>query len=135
MFEYHGWATLRTDIVDQHGGEDEAALREMLGKLREHIATSPLKASIHIQERNNLCALAIFGFNNHRQQPVIDVFQWLADNARCSYGLLYIHDDEDFKRDGDHTNHFRVWKLALGKLEELSDPFLSPYFPTVELSS
>ena len=77
--------------------------------------------------------LSIFGHNNHRNEPVVDLFRWLAENARGSYGLLYIHDDEDFKRGSDYTNRFRVWKLTLGQLEELDDPFLSPYMPTVEL--
>jgi hypothetical protein len=39
-----------------------------------------------------------------------------------------VHDDEAT----GHDNEFRVWRLARGCLEELPDPFLSPYIPTVE---
>ena len=52
---------------------------------------------------------------------------------RDSYGLLYVHDDEDGAHGLDHSNEFRVWRLAGGRLEEVADPFLSPYLPTVEL--
>ena len=48
-----------------------------------------------------------------------------------SYGLLYVLDDEDYQ-DGDYQNEFRVWRLVRGALEERSDPFLSPFIPTVE---
>jgi hypothetical protein len=135
MFEYHGWATLRTDILDEYGDEDEDALQCLLGELRQYITTLSINGAIHIEQRNMLYALSIFGLNNHRQQPVIDLFGWLAQNARGSYGLLYIQDNEDFNRGSDYTNQFRVWRLALGQLEELDDQFLSPYIPTVELPS
>jgi Immunity protein 7 len=133
MFEYHGWATLRTDILDEYGEESEKAQQEFVEVLRHHITTWAINGAIHIEQRNGLDVLNIFGHNNHRQQPVIDLFKWVSENARGSYGLLYIHDDEDFKRGNDYTNHFRVWKMALGQLQELDDPFLSPYMPTVEL--
>jgi Immunity protein 7 len=31
-----------------------------------------------------------------------------------------------------HPNQFRVWVLRRGTLVEHGNPFLSPYFPTVE---
>jgi hypothetical protein len=34
--------------------------------------------------------------------------------------------------DAAHPNQFRVWVLRCGTLVEHGDPFLSPYFPTVE---
>ncbi|WP_255297566.1 Imm7 family immunity protein [Leptospira kirschneri] len=44
-----------------------------------------------------------------------------------SYGLLYIHDEEDDKNEIDHSNEFVVWKLARGHLNQEKDPFLSPF--------
>lgn len=131
MFEYHGWITLRTDVMDDFGDEDEKALEKFIKKLNRYTATLSIKENIDVRQSNGLHALIIFGHSNHRRQSVIDLFQWIAENARCSYGLLYIHDDEDH-RGVDYSNHFRVWKLVLGQLEELDDPFLSPYIPTVE---
>lgn len=133
MFEYHGWVTLRTDILDEYGEESEKAQQEFVEVLRQHITTLPINGAIRIEQRNGLDVLNMTGHNNHRQQPVIDLFKWVSENARNSYGLLYIHDDEDFKRGYDYMNHFRVWKMALGQIEELDDPFLSPYMPTIEL--
>jgi hypothetical protein len=135
MFEFHGWATLRVDSVDEYGDEDEKALQAFLSELHQRIETMLIDGAIHVEIRNGLHTLTIFGHNNHRQESVIDLFRWVAMNSRGSYGLLFIHDDEDYKRGGDYTNQFRVWKLALGELEELDDPFLSPYIPTVELPS
>lgn len=57
----------------------------------------------------------------------------MASDLPDSYGLLYVHDDEDNKRGSDYSNEFRVWRLARGACEETTDPFLSPYFPTVEV--
>jgi len=56
----------------------------------------------------------------------------VANELPFSYGLLYVHDDEDHSRGADHENDFRVWRLARGGFGELADPFLSPYIPTVE---
>lgn len=135
MFEFHGWATLRVDPVDKYGDEDEKALQDFLSELHHYIETRLIDGAIHIEIRNGLHGLSIFGHNNHRQESVINLFKWVAANSRSSYGLLFIHDDEDYRRGSDYTNQFRVWKLALGELEELDDPFLSPYIPTVELPS
>ncbi len=133
MYEYHGWVTLRTHILDEYGEESEEAQEKFLQELHQHITILPLNADIRVERRNGLDTLNITGHNNHRQQAVIDLFKWASENARGSYGLLYIHDDEDFKRGNDYTNHFRVWKMALGQIQELDDPFLSPYMPTVEV--
>ncbi|XGV95347.1 MAG: Imm7 family immunity protein [Leptolyngbya sp. BL-A-14] len=135
MFEYHGWATLHTDIVDEYGDEDQEERRRLVSDLRAYIEPLLAHGSMHIEVCNGLYALNMFGHNNHRNESVVDVFKWLSEKTRGSYGLLYIHDDEDFKRGNDYTNHFRVWKLALGQLTELDDPFLSPRIPTVELPS
>ena len=72
--------------------------------------------------------LLAHGLRNHRYEPVIGLFRWVAQNLPDSYGLLYLHDDEK----ENAGNEFRVWKLALGTMAEENDPFLSPYIPTVE---
>jgi hypothetical protein len=75
-----------------------------------------------------LVVLYAHGLRNHRYEPVIELFGWVAGELPDSYGLLYIQDDE---AEGHHDD-FRVWRLARGSFEELPDPFLSPYIPTVE---
>ncbi len=80
----------------------------------------------------DLHVLSVAGHRNHRCETALDLFRWLAINGPGSYGLLYVRDDEDFRRGGDFGNEFRVWRLARGVLEEQDDPFLSPPIPTVE---
>jgi hypothetical protein len=70
----------------------------------------------------------------------VDVLRWLAATGPGSYGLVYVHDDEDVGdagrlrgRDGtDRSNEFRVWRLLGGTVEELADPFLSPIVPRID---
>jgi hypothetical protein len=72
------------------------------------------------------------GLRNHRYEPVIDLFRWVAEELPHSYGLLYVRDDEDHGREANYDNEFRVWRLARGRFEELADPFLSPCNPIAE---
>jgi hypothetical protein len=77
---------------------------------------------------NGMIVLMAHGQRNHRFEPVIDLFRWVAESLPLSFGLLYVHDDEQQGR----GNEFRVWRLAKGELKENDDPFLSPVIPTVE---
>lgn len=136
MFEYHGWATIRTDVVDAFGDEDEQVLEDIwhaLAAQAERIRHS--NGMAYLDCRNGLYSLSVAGHNNHRDETVLEVFHWIATHARTSYGMLFIHDDEDVKRGADYSNEFRVWRLALSAFHEHDDPFLSPYVPTVERPS
>ncbi|MBI1322845.1 hypothetical protein GC170_06635 [bacterium] len=137
MFEFHGWATIRVP-------DDDASFRP-IGRGAEFDAIKRLRAAVSEahdefcdfdirRAGNGLVVLSVHGLRNHRYEPVIELFRWVAAELPESYGLLYIHDDEDFKRGSDFSNEFRVWRLARGKCEELAEPFLSPYIPTVESS-
>lgn len=59
---------------------------------------------------------------------MIEIFRWVSENLPGSYGLLYVHDDED----AEDNNRFVVWKLVRGILTRESDTFLSPFIPVVE---
>ncbi|ASV05341.1 Imm7 family immunity protein [Leptospira interrogans] len=74
------------------------------------------------------------GLFNHRSALIIDIFKKISDIMPGSYGLLYIHDDEDDKDEIDHSNEFVVWKLARGHLNQEKDPFLSPCISSIENS-
>jgi hypothetical protein len=80
------------------------------------------------QTGNDMIVLIAHGLRNHQFEPVVGLFRWVAAELPNSYGLLYIYNDES----ETHGNEFRVWRLARGIFEELDDPFLSPYTPTVE---
>lgn len=127
MFEFHGWACIRHHAHDTDLALQDACVRECEARLEgldiDHLA--------RIQRYNGVDSLVISGRHNHRQSYVIELFQWIADHAPGSYGLLYVHDDED-ARGGSHSLEFRVWRLARGALEARPDPFLSPVTPTLE---
>ena len=127
MFEFHGWASIHhhthdTDPVLQTACWD--ALSTYVDDIRCDF--------VRLQRYNGCDSLTIAGQHNHRNEYVIDLFRWIAANAPGSYGILYIRDDEDAKRDSDFTNVFRVWTLCRGDLTERDDPFLSPAIPIVE---
>lgn len=133
MFEFHGWATLR---VPEAGGTDwwpggSGPAFDAIKRVRAAIDDAHDESSLFDLQRtsNNLIVLLAHGLRNHRFEPVVELFRRVAAELPDSYGLLYVHDDES----DTHGNEFRVWRLARGHLEELADPFLSPYIPTVEL--
>ena len=135
MFEFHGWATIRVsyeydvpyDPKTDRRSELEAAaivwIRNAIDRADDHRSLFDVKTT-----SNGLIVLYAHGLRNHRFRPVIELFQSVSAQFPSSYGLLYVHDDEA----DEHGNEFRVWRLARGRFEERADPFLSPYFPTVE---
>ncbi len=135
MFEFHGWLSLR---VDEQDDPDLAILEERLDRAERALLNEVEKVdddfSVFELRRagNALRYLAVHGVTNHRYSQVIDLFRWAADNLPETYGLLYVWDDEDDREGGDHTNAFRVWRVAQGALTEHADPFLSPCVPVIE---
>jgi hypothetical protein len=136
MFEFHGWATIRVPDDDGQpskpigrGAEFEAIknLRTAINEAHDEFCDFDIRRA-----GNGLIVLSMHGLRNHRYEPAIELFRWIATHLPDSYGLFYIFDDEDGKRGSDFSNEFRVWRLARGVCEETADPFLSPYFPTVE---
>ncbi len=145
MFEFHGWATIKVDDRDDPDPEvmtrrEDAAMVRLGNAMRE--ADDEFSVFDLRRTSNGLSVLLAQGLRNHRYQPVIDLFRWVATELPFSYGLLYVHDDEDglweitdeqiARHGNNYDNEFRVWRLARGEFEELADPFLSPYIPTVE---
>jgi hypothetical protein len=132
MFEFHGWAVIRTPEEDDSGIAS-------IGRGPEFEATKKVRAAINdvhdefsffdVQRTGNgQTVLIAHGLRNHEYSPAVELFRWVAKELPESYGLLYIHDDEAAGR----GNEFRVWRLARGEFQEMDDPFLSPYIPTVE---
>jgi Immunity protein 7 len=131
MFEFHGWAVVRPPYPDGEGyhvigGRDDEAIKRVRAAINEaHDECSEFEVR---RTSNGLIVLTAHGLRNHRYEPVIGLFRWLIQAMPDSYGLLYVHDDED----DEHPNEFRVCRLAQGQFGEHAEPFLSPYVPTVE---
>ncbi|MCL2080003.1 MAG: immunity 7 family protein [Oscillospiraceae bacterium] len=130
MVELHGWALIRQDFTIDN--EDEN-LTQIVGYLKQEIAKLGMnERSIQISFINGEVSLTATNFTNHftdETSKIIDLFNWIARKAPGSYGLLYLHDDEDAN---GFSNAFQVFVLARGTFQSKEDPFLSPYIPTVE---
>ena len=127
MFEFHGWANIQIDYdspfidrVHQIGAgpwyEAVKALRTAVNDAHDEFSLFDIQ-----QCGNGMLVLMAHGLRNHRFEPVIDLFRWVAENLPGSYGLLYIEDDEL----PDEETRFKAWRRANGRLTEHEDPFLS----------
>lgn len=134
----------RLDVLDS---EVDKADRRLFAALQAYLRPfePPALAWQFLPQLNNHTGiLQLASSRNHRGETplAVEVLEWIASNGPGSYGLVYIHDDEDAGdgarsrgRSGvDHTNEFRVWRLLDGKVEELDDPFLSPIVPRINPS-
>ncbi len=125
MFEYHGWVTL----ADSPQATDDHNLDRFLPELKQKIKILDDDFGvIGIKKININYQVWFMGCRNHRQEWVLDLFCFIAQRSRGSYGLLYIWDDEH----PEYDNQFRVWRMAKGQVDTLKDAFLSPCIPTIE---
>jgi hypothetical protein len=135
MFEFHGWATIRFTPENRDRDDEEALQEAAVNAVRAYIEQmgwdKVINVELQLRIMNGKAMLWTAGFKNRPaplgQEPIA-LFRHIAQVAPSSYGLLYTYDDEDV----DHQNVFRVYLLARGSLTERSDPFLSPFVPTVE---
>ena len=96
----------------------------------------------HLHEHlNNHAGILLFCISrNHRGSPVWEMLRWITDHGPGSYGLFYVHDDEDIvdaSRFGrgittDYNNLFRVHRILNEALTELDDPFFGPITPNID---
>ena len=152
MIEAYGWAIARSsreehedaspdelDAIDERVAEADAVLFLELEKFLQQFEPPDLDWHFRSQLNNAQGILTLSSSRNHRgvMPTVVAVLHWLSQHGPASYGIVYLHDDEDFaagaepqRRDGkDHRNAFRVWRLCRGRVEEFDDPFLSPIVP------
>ena len=155
MLFVYGWVVVRTSrdrytddmpfaLVDQIDDEVDAADQRLWQELRQWLeanAGALLKWQFLEQLNNDSGILQFTTSRNHRGSSVWDLMEWIARNGVGSYGIVYVHDDEDVvgksaygRGKVDHSNVFRVWRILNGQLEELDDPFLSPIVPRINPS-
>ena len=154
MLVGYGWCVLRSsrevyrtadiDSVDTIDDQVDAADRELWAHFRQWMATHDecyIKWDLHEHLNNHRGILMFCVSRNHRASHVWGMIQWIAEHGTGSYGLLYVHDDEDqignphYGRGADDfSNAFRVHRISNGCVTEMSDPFLSPIVPTLNPS-
>ena len=129
MVEYHGWFSINESVT----GEQEGNIKNIIGLLRSSIDGTMSRNRILVLEPiNGQYFLHIAGFTNHKGQDVdgvFDLMKLISDNAKGSYGTLFLRDDED--REGK-ANEFVVYKMARGEVTVEKDILLSPCNPVIE---
>jgi hypothetical protein len=133
MYEFHGWV----NIVADDAGEPESSVlqarqNELIAALEDRVQA--LRASaflfVHVaRDLNGEAHLLISGCRNHRDDRVMDLFQWIAEHQPHSYGLLHVRDEEDPQ---GNDNAFVVHVIKRGGLSSSIDGNLSPCIPELE---
>ena len=155
MLSAYGWIVVRTsrdcyknvtrhdrldDLDDQVDAEDRKLWKRLRNWLESH-DDAWLEWQFFEEMNNDRGVLQFFTSRYHRRSCIWDLIGWIAKYGIGSYGLVYVHDDEDRigakhygRGHADYTNVFRVWRILGGKVDELEDPFLSPIVPRVNPS-
>lgn len=129
MYEFHGWATIHETTAEADAGSLELIIKNIQSFISELNWSSGL---LKLYPANGNYYLSVGGFLNRKTSEageVIKLYQFIADQAPGSYGLLYTRDDEDIE---GYDNRFKVFVLARGNIQLKEDMFLSPFVPVVE---
>lgn len=133
-----GYASLKSDDFGEMDAQDELINLEAT-KLEKAMAVwleqqDDLRwwtAGIYNNERGYF---HVFSSKNHRTSSIWDLMSFVAESSIGSYGLVYVHDDEDVignKLYGrgchDFSEEFRVWRVFEGEVSEHADEFFSPF--------
>jgi hypothetical protein len=157
MLHGYGWCVLRSsrepyrdvaplgeaiDRIDDAMDKADSELCVLFERWMDDNATAELRWAMYTQPWSRSGVLSYYVARNHRASCVWNMLGWNAEHGPGSYGLLYVHDDEDLmgnesygRGQQDYSKVFRVHRLANGRIDELADPFLSPHFPRVNPSN
>ncbi|MFD8478324.1 Imm7 family immunity protein [Kitasatospora sp. NPDC059673] len=131
MFEYHGWVTVR-ERADAEDDEDFAVEQARLWRLVEGIEERAREFAGHglvdVRWINGEPFLHLGGFSNHTYPGILAFFREVGVRAPGSYGLLYVHDEEDRV----HADGFVVHRMVRGQVSVHEDAHLSPCIPVLE---
>ena len=128
MIELHGWLT----IWETHEDEDTYSPKELDSinqKIRQIISEND--CDITLQHRNGMTFLDTLFCANHRTKEVeeiIQIYRSISEVATGSYGVMYIHDDEDKQ----YYNQFQKYLFRKGSCIFSQDEDFSPCVPTIE---
>ena len=126
MVEVHGWITIR----ETYEAIDEENFDEILKRINVEIENLNY-CSPKIKRINGECFIEMLACTNHLSSDVMELisfFDVVGKISKGSYGLLYMHNDED----KDNYNFFVVHRLARGKVEIYRDSVLAPIVPIIE---
>ena len=126
MVEVHGWITLR----ETYKVVDDDNVEPLIKQINNEIEKIEYP-QIQIKVNNGNYYIELTVYTNHMSSDIDDIlgfFETVGKITEGSYGLLYLHNDED----RDNYNNFIVYRLARGKVQVLQDEMLSPIVPVLE---
>ena len=131
MVEFHGWVTVRD--VYSCDMEENPNFDNVIMDIKKSISLLEWCNGFYdLRIINGEYQFMISGYLNHRSKEIeelFDIYKKISILATGSYGLLYIHDDED--KNG-YDNVFIVYVLTKGNIKKHIDTYLSPFVGTVE---
>lgn len=128
MIELHGWLTVRSTCGDEEQ-LTSAQTADVMQRVRAVLAACG--ADIRSEYRNGALFLSALICANHRApdtDAVLGAFRQIAAAASGSYGLIWLHDDEDAQL----PNSFQVYVFRRGQCIMRGDTDLSPCIPVIE---
>lgn len=130
MYEFHGWLGLAESTEES----EISRLQPIIDELRTLLAGFVWpNVKVALLLLNGTYFLTITANVNRRRSEAAQiekVIHFISERLPGSWGLLYERDDETTAPPG--PNAFRVRTVARGRVEEHTDPFLSPCRPTIE---
>ena len=129
MVEIHGWITLLYSDYHEEDDKQNNFVYQFKQFILQHCEWVLDEQVGQLINRNGMQCFTLNVQHNHAGTPFypLEIFTWAAKNSTGSYGMLYVHDNEDEK----FENEFQVFVLKRGQLTKVKDPFLSPYLEEV----
>jgi hypothetical protein len=127
VIEWHGWATIRPSATNEDLSDEVIAAT--IAEVRSLVdsASGIHNEVVDLRNANGMWHVWLAGCHNH-VASVTPLFAAIASAALGSYGLLYVHDDENEQA----AEGWEVWVMKRGTVVAAADPFLSPFHPAVE---
>ena len=105
MVEIHGWITIR----ETYEATDEENFEMILKQVNDELEKLNY-CNLNIKRINGECFIELLSCTNHMSLDVMELlsfFEIVGKVAKGSYGLLYMHNNED----EDNYNSFMVCRL------------------------
>lgn len=128
MIELHGWLSVR-ETYENEDMLSQNTIDTIMKNVQSIIENG--KCGIKLQYANGMPFISTLFCSNHRTNEtdeIIETYKRVSETASGSYGIIYLHDDEDKK----HYNEFQVFVFRKGCCSYYTDTFFSPCIPTVE---
>ena len=125
MDNVNGWLCIREGFREED--EDSKLLEEIVKKIKFKIDSIDVVNEYYdLRSANGEYYLHILVDHNRLSDRPYEFIEWITKVAPGSFGIIYILD----YRYSD--THYKILRIAKGKITEFEDPFLSPQNPTIE---